>query len=163
MADLVGSNGDRKVFKIVGKLNIPGRLSYSIATGEAKFGSDVVVPGMRHAKFLLNQLRRTRMIRVSVLYPNEGGKFDFDYYIKKHIPLVHKLLKPYGLVKTEVDKSVGTPAGGPSVPFIAVGHMIFDTMEGMQKGIQAHDPDLAADLVNFTDIQPKFQISEILD
>lgn len=54
MADLVGSNGDRKVFKIVGKLNIPGRLSYSIALGKAKFGSDVIVPGMRHAKFLLN-------------------------------------------------------------------------------------------------------------
>lgn len=55
------------------------------------------------------------MIRVSVLYPNEGGSFDFDYYINKHMPLVHRLLKPYGLVKTEVDKSAGTPAG--ALPF----------------------------------------------
>jgi len=36
-------------------------------------------------------------------------------------------------------------------------------MEEMQKGIQAHDPELAADFVNSTDIQPKLQVSEIVD
>ncbi len=95
------------------------------------------------------------MIRVSVLYP-QGGKFDFDYYINKHMKLVHKLLDPFGLVKTEVDRSVGT------APFLAVGHLIFNTLEEMQKGLQAHDPELAADLVNFTDVQPQFQVSEII-
>lgn len=95
------------------------------------------------------------MIRVSVLYP-KGGKFDFDYYTKKHMGLVHRLLDSYGLVKSEVDRGVGDS------PFIAAGHLIFDTKENMQKGLQAHDPELAADLVNFTDIQPQFQISEII-
>jgi len=95
------------------------------------------------------------MIRVSVLYP-QGGKFDFDYYVNKHMKLVHKLLDPFGLVKTEVDKSVGT------VPYTAMGHLIFNTLEEMQKGLQAHDPELAADLANFTDIKPQFQISEII-
>jgi CO/xanthine dehydrogenase Mo-binding subunit len=66
MADLVGSNGDRKVFNIVGKPNIPGRLSYSIATGKAKFGSDVVVPGMLHAKFLRSPFGRVRVNSVDV-------------------------------------------------------------------------------------------------
>ncbi len=95
------------------------------------------------------------MIRVSVLYP-QGGKFDFDYYANQHMALVHKLLDSYGLVKTEVDRSVGT------APFLAIGHLIFNTIEDMQKGLQAHDPELAADLVNFTDIQPQFQVSEII-
>ncbi len=95
------------------------------------------------------------MIRVSVLYP-QGGKFDFDYYVNKHMKLVRKLLDPFGLVKTEVDKSVGT------APYTAMGHLIFSTLEEMQKGLQAHDPELAADLVNFTDIKPQFQISEII-
>jgi len=54
MADLDGSNGLRTDFKAVGLANIPGRLSYSIATGRAKFGSDYVVPNMLHAKFLRN-------------------------------------------------------------------------------------------------------------
>jgi len=96
------------------------------------------------------------MIRVSVLYP-QGGKFNFDYYVKTHMKLVHKLLDPFGLVKTEVDRSVGG-----DTPFIAVGHLIFNTIEEMQKGLQAHDPELAADLVNFTDVKPQFQVSEII-
>ena len=52
MADTLGVNGDRKEFKVVGKPNLPGKLSYSIATGMAKFGADYVFPEMLHAKFL---------------------------------------------------------------------------------------------------------------
>ena len=95
------------------------------------------------------------MIRVSVLYP-KPGKFDFDYYAKKHMALVHKLLDSFGLIKSEVDKGMGDS------PYIAVGHLVFDSAENMQKGLQAHDPELGADLVNFTNITPKFQISEII-
>ena len=47
------------------------------------------------------------MFRVSVMYPNqEGVKFDIDYYRTKHMELVNTLLKPFGLIKTEVDKGV---------------------------------------------------------
>ena len=52
MADLAGVNGERKEFKVVGKPNLPGKLSYSLATGMAKFGADYVFPDMLHAKFL---------------------------------------------------------------------------------------------------------------
>ena len=52
MADLEGINGQRKEFRVVGKPNLPGRLSYAIATGIAKYGIDYVVPDMLHAKFL---------------------------------------------------------------------------------------------------------------
>ena len=95
------------------------------------------------------------MIRVSVLYPRPG-KFDFDYYAKDHMQLVHKLLDPFGLVKSEVDRGV------ESSPYLAVGHLIFNTIEDMQRGLQAHDPKLATDKDNFTDIQPQFQVSEII-
>jgi uncharacterized protein (TIGR02118 family) len=95
------------------------------------------------------------MIRVSVLYP-QGGKFDFEYYVNKHMKLVHRLLDPFGLVKSEVDKGMGT------VPYIAAGHLVFNSAEDMQKGLQAHDPELAADMVNYTDITPQFQVSEII-
>jgi len=95
------------------------------------------------------------MIRVSVLYP-KGGKFNFDYYVKNHMQLVHKLLDPFGLVKSEVDQGVGDS------PFIAAGHLVFKSAEEMQKGLQAHDPALAADMVNYTDVKPQFQVSEII-
>lgn len=102
------------------------------------------------------------MIRISVLYPNEGGAFDLPYYLDQHMDLVHRLLKPYGLVRTEVDKGLGSNAPGVKAPFVAIGHLYFNTFEEMQKGMMAHDPDLGADLVNFTDIRPTIQISEIL-
>jgi uncharacterized protein (TIGR02118 family) len=102
------------------------------------------------------------MIRVSVMYPNEGD-FDMDYYMNTHIPLVHKLLDSFGLVRTEVDKGIGTAKPGAPAPYVTVAHLIFDSLENMQKGLQAHDPDLAADVPNFTKIKPQFQISEMME
>ncbi|MCL2409303.1 MAG: molybdopterin-dependent oxidoreductase [Oscillospiraceae bacterium] len=52
MADIVGVNGQREEFKVVGKHNLPGKVSYALATGVAKFGADYVMPNMLHAKFL---------------------------------------------------------------------------------------------------------------
>lgn len=95
------------------------------------------------------------MIRISVMYA-KGGKFNYDYYVNQHMALVHKLLDPFGLVKTEVNKGIG------DAPYMAVGHLLFNTIEDMQKGLQAHDPELAADLVNFSDVNPQFQVGEII-
>jgi uncharacterized protein (TIGR02118 family) len=89
------------------------------------------------------------------MYP-KGGKFNYEYYMNQHMALVHKLLDPYGLVKTEVNKGIG------DAPFMAIGHLVFNRLEDMQKALQAHDPELGADLVNFTDVQPQFQVSEII-
>jgi CO/xanthine dehydrogenase Mo-binding subunit len=52
MPDLEGRNGQRTDFAIVGKANVPGKLSYNIATGKAKFGADATAPNMLFAKFL---------------------------------------------------------------------------------------------------------------
>jgi CO/xanthine dehydrogenase Mo-binding subunit len=52
MADLAGVNGTREKFEVVGKPNIPGKLSHLLATGKAKFGIDYVFDNMLHAKFL---------------------------------------------------------------------------------------------------------------
>jgi CO/xanthine dehydrogenase Mo-binding subunit len=52
MADLAGVNGQREKFNVVGKPNLPGKLSYSLATGKAKFGIDYVFDNMLYAKFL---------------------------------------------------------------------------------------------------------------
>lgn len=52
MADLAGVNGTRKDFRVVGKPNLPGVLSWSQASGVAKFGIDYVFPNMLEARFL---------------------------------------------------------------------------------------------------------------
>ncbi len=61
MADLAGVNGTRKDFRVVGKPNLPGVLSWSQATGVAKFGIDYVVPDMLHAKFLRSPYANARI------------------------------------------------------------------------------------------------------
>jgi CO/xanthine dehydrogenase Mo-binding subunit len=61
MADIEGSNGQRTEFKAVGRANVPGRLSYTIATGRAKYGTDAVMPDMLHAKFLRSPHGRARV------------------------------------------------------------------------------------------------------
>ncbi len=67
MADLAGVNGQRKEFKVVGKPNLPGKLSYSLATGMAKFGSDYVFPDMLHAKFLRSPHGNAEVISVDTV------------------------------------------------------------------------------------------------
>ncbi len=66
MADIVGSNGQRAEFKCVGSANIPGRLSYSIATGMAKYGIDYVLPDTLHAKFLRSPHGRAKIKKLDI-------------------------------------------------------------------------------------------------
>ncbi len=61
MADLAGINGRREKFRVVGKPNLPGKLSLAQATGVAKFGIDYVVPDMLHAKFLRSAYANARI------------------------------------------------------------------------------------------------------
>ena len=99
------------------------------------------------------------MIRVSVLYPREPGKkFDFDYYVNKHMVMVRQKLEPSGLVRTEVDK-----AADENSPFMAAGHLYFKSMEDFNNGFFVHLAEFGADLFNYTDIAPQLQVSEILE
>ena len=61
MADVVGVNGQRENFRVVGKPNKPGILSYALASGIAKFGIDYTAPNMLHAKFLRSPYAHARV------------------------------------------------------------------------------------------------------
>ncbi|MBN1905110.1 MAG: EthD family reductase [Deltaproteobacteria bacterium] len=102
------------------------------------------------------------MIRATVFYPSGEGRFDMEYYLNSHIPLAERLLKPYGLIRAEVDKGIAGGGPGEAAPFATIAYMIFENMEGLTKGMAAHDAEMAADVKNFTDLKPFFQISEIL-
>jgi uncharacterized protein (TIGR02118 family) len=103
------------------------------------------------------------MFKVSVMYPNEkGARFDFEYYRTKHMELVQKHLKPFGLVKTGVDKGVSGGGDAPA-PYICVGHLYFETLEGYDQGIAQCGPILRGDIPNFTTLKPIRQINEVLD
>jgi len=103
------------------------------------------------------------MFRVSVMYPNqEGVKFDIHYYRTKHMELVKNVLKPFGLIKTEVDRGV-SGGGNLSAPYACVGHLYFDSQDGYDRGVAENGPIIRGDIPNFTNVTPIRQISEILD
>ena len=103
------------------------------------------------------------MIRVTVLYPaGDGKKFDVDYYKNKHMKLVSDRLKPFGLVRTEVDKGVAGGAPGSAAPYVAIGHVYVNSLDGFQKGMGQHGKEIMGDVPNYTNIQPQIQISEII-
>jgi uncharacterized protein (TIGR02118 family) len=102
------------------------------------------------------------MFKVSVMYPNqEGARFDIDYYRTTHMDLVVRHLKPFGLVRTEVLKGL-SGGGGQPAPYICIGNLYFDTIDGYEKGVAASGGALRADIPNFTNVAPIRQISEVV-
>ncbi len=103
------------------------------------------------------------MFKVSVMYPNEkGAEFDYEYYKSTHMKLVEEHLKPFGVIKTEVDKGV-SGGGDEPAPYICIGHLYFETRDGYDKGIAEKGEILRGDIPNFTNVTPIRQISEVLD
>jgi len=103
------------------------------------------------------------MIRISVYYPGgEGKKFDMDYYTNKYMKLVRERMGSFGVVRTEVDKGVAGGAPGAPAPYVAVGHVYVNSLDGWQKGMGQHGKEIMADIPNYTNIAPQIQISEIV-
>ena len=103
------------------------------------------------------------MIKVTVLYPNgEGKKFDMDYYSGKHMPLVHSRLDSMGLLRSEVERGVSSADPSAPAPFVAIGVLYFNRVEEVHEAFKNHGRELLGDIPNFTDIEPQFQISEIV-
>jgi uncharacterized protein (TIGR02118 family) len=105
--------------------------------------------------------RRHAVIKVSVLYPRaEGATFDMDYYLGQHIPLVQEKL---GTALKGVSVEQGVAGGAPDAPptFVAMGHLLFDSVQAFQEAFSAHAEEIMGDIPNFTRIQPTIQISDV--
>jgi uncharacterized protein (TIGR02118 family) len=103
--------------------------------------------------------KEREMIRVSVMYPNnEGATFNMDYYCNSHMPMAQRLL---GATAFSIDQGIGGAMPGSAAPYIAIGHLLFESLGDFQKTIVAHGAELMADIVNYTNSSPIIQISEV--
>ncbi len=101
------------------------------------------------------------MIKVSVLYPaTAGGKFDMDYYLKKHMPMVQQKLGP-ACKRMAVDQGIAGGAPGAPATYAAMGHLYFETADAFQSAFAPHAQAIMGDIPNYTNIQPVIQISEV--
>jgi uncharacterized protein (TIGR02118 family) len=101
------------------------------------------------------------MIKVTVLYPNaSGAKFDMNYYVTKHMPLVRDRCAPE-CHSIGAEGGVGGGAPGSPAPYIAVGYLTFDSVAAFQKAFTPHMAEIMGDIPNYTNTSPVIQISEI--
>lgn len=98
------------------------------------------------------------MVRLNVLYPRrEGARFDFDYYVNRHLPLLNELLVPMGLAGMQAHAGqAGGP--GPASSYLMVASLDFPTPEDMRRAMSVHGAAIAADAGRCTDIEPLVQV-----
>ena len=101
------------------------------------------------------------MIKVSVFYPNdEGCKFDMDYYCNSHMPMVREKLGE-AVKGVAVEQGLGGAEPGSPATYVAMGHLLFDSVEAFQDAFGPHAEAIMGDIPNYTDVQPTIQISEV--
>jgi uncharacterized protein (TIGR02118 family) len=101
------------------------------------------------------------MIKVSVLYPNTSGvRFDMAYYLDRHMPMVRDLM---GNALKGMNVEQGLAGGQPGVPapYVALGHLLFDSVDTFQAAFSQHSAQILADIPNYTNTQPTLQVSQV--
>ena len=103
------------------------------------------------------------MIRVTMLFPNdEGSKFDHEYYMNNHIPMVKGLLESLGLVEMNVDKGISDTDPNAPPRFHVIAGIVFNTVEDVHNAFISAAREILGDTKNYTDVKPAFQISEVV-
>jgi len=104
------------------------------------------------------------MIKISILYPNtKTARFDFDYYLNQHIPLATKLLGEHsGYKGVSVERGLGGAMPNTEATYVAMCHFLFDSSDGFMAAFMPHAALLQGDIINYPDIMPVIQISDML-
>src|SRR5882724_10699812 len=96
-----------------------------------RFRGGIVLPALRNER-----TKEPSMIKVGVFYPLTA-KFDWNYYLGKHTPMIQKLLAP-ALKKVDIEQGLG--GGGPGAPatYTAICNLHFDSVEAFQQAFGPH-------------------------
>ncbi|KAJ1335050.1 EthD family reductase [Microdochium nivale] len=88
-------------------------------------------------------------VSVSVVYP-KGSKFNMDYYLATHMPLVQSRWASFGLKGWKVIKY------DDNSPYSVQAILEWDTEENLNKTLSSEEAkDVFGDIVNFTDSKPE--------
>jgi len=104
------------------------------------------------------------MIKISILYPNsKNARFDFDYYIDKHMPMSIDLLSIHkGFRGVSVERGLMGGTAGSDAAYAAMCHFLFDSLEDFMSAFSPNASVLQDDMPNYTDIKPVIQINQVL-
>jgi uncharacterized protein (TIGR02118 family) len=101
------------------------------------------------------------MVKVSVFYANTPGvTFDMRYYLDKHMRICREQLGA-ALKGVQVEEGISGGAPGAPAPYVAVGHLLFDSLESFQTAFPPAAAAIQGDIPNYTNVTPTIQISEV--
>ena len=101
------------------------------------------------------------MIKVSVMYPNgSGAKFDMNYYLASHMPMVKQKIGA-ALKGMAVEEGLGGAQPGTTATYLAMGHLLFESVDAYGAAFTAHAASIMADIPNYTNVQPIIQVSAV--
>src|SRR5262245_12163556 len=98
------------------------------------------------------------MIKISILYPNiAGGRFDFDYYLSKHMPRSIELLSAHsGFRGVTVERGLGGTEPGSPPKYIAACFYTFDALESSWRPSCRTPGNCKATCLGTRTFQPRF-------
>jgi uncharacterized protein (TIGR02118 family) len=106
-------------------------------------------------------MKERRMITVNVIYPNkDGAKFDMNYYLTSHIPMVKKVLGS-ALKGCTVEQGLGGGAPGTKAEFSVLCHLRFDSVESFQQAFGPVAGQIQGDIKNYSSEAPFVQVSDV--
>ena len=95
------------------------------------------------------------MLVVTMMYPAGGdSRFDFDYYMINHMPLVRNRWNPLGMQGDQVLRGLPGPDGAPPPVYVLMTMMTFTSMDSFNDAVARHGEELYGDVPNFTAITP---------
>jgi uncharacterized protein (TIGR02118 family) len=101
------------------------------------------------------------MVKMSVLYPQSADpNFDMTYYLNHHIPLVRRLLGS-ALKGISVEHGISGEEPGSPAPYVATGHLLFDSVQSFQASLAPHVQEIMEDIPKYTNSKPILQIGEV--
>jgi uncharacterized protein (TIGR02118 family) len=103
------------------------------------------------------------MVNMSSIYPvKENYRFDFEYYLNKHMPRSIELLsKAKGYRGVSVEKGIEIKEAQIKSSFVAMCHYYFDSLENFLNAFTPNAEELQGDIKNYTNIEVVIQINEV--
>lgn len=101
------------------------------------------------------------MYCMTITYPKtDGAGFDMDYYRNAHLPLCARLLAEFGYRGVVLRENQGSGPGSGDLNYASL-DILFDNADQMQAGLAKAGDELAADVANFTNIEPQMVFGEV--
>src|SRR6516225_8370177 len=93
-------------------------------------------------EFPHHELQEEALIKVSVMYPNKPDvRFDHEYYRTKHLPLIKSRMGA-ALKYYTIDKGLADREGRPLSPYVAMCHLLCDSVEEYQSSFGPHAQEI---------------------